>query len=194
MAEDHTGGVEVHFFETPAGWRAWLEANHASETEVYVGFRRKASGLPTMSWSEAVDEALCFGWIDGVRRGVDETSYCNRFTPRKKGSTWSNVNVEKVARLTAEGRMRPPGVAAFEARERVGVYSHEAPQALSPEYEARLRADAAAWADWSSRPPSYRRQAAHWVASAKREETRERRLAQLIESCAAGVKVPPLSY
>ena len=183
----------MHFFETPAEWRAWLEANHASETEVYVGFRRKASGLPTMTWSEAVDEALCFGWIDGVRRGVDDTSYCNRFTPRTKRSTWSNVNVEKVAALTAQGNMRPPGIAAFEARGRVGVYSHEAPQALSPEYEARLRADAAAWEDWSSRPPSYRRQAAHWVASAKREETRERRLAQLIECSGQGRTVPPLT-
>jgi uncharacterized protein YdeI (YjbR/CyaY-like superfamily) len=195
MAPDHTGGVQVLFFETPAEWRAWLEEHHATETEVLVGFRRKASGLPTMTWSEAVDEALCFGWIDGVRRGVDETSYCNRFTPRKPRSTWSRVNIDKVARLTAEGRMRPAGMAAFEARteERSGIYSHERPQALPPELEARLREHAAAWADWSARPPSYRRQASHWVASAKREETRERRLAQLIESCAAGRKVPPLS-
>jgi uncharacterized protein YdeI (YjbR/CyaY-like superfamily) len=193
MAADHTGGVEVHFFETPAEWRAWLEAHHGSETEVFVGFRRKASGLPTMTWSEAVDEALCFGWIDGVRRGVDGTSYCNRFTPRRRGSTWSRVNVGKVEALTAQGKMRPPGIAAFEARERVGVYSHEAPQALSPVYEARLRADAAAWEDWSSRAPSYRRQAAHWVASAKREATRERRLAQLIEASGEGRKVGPLS-
>jgi uncharacterized protein YdeI (YjbR/CyaY-like superfamily) len=185
--------VQVLFFETPEQWRAWLEEHHEAETQVYVGFRLKASGLPTMTWSEAVDEALCFGWIDGVRRSVDETSYCNRFTPRRKGSTWSRVNVDKVARLTEQGRMRPAGVSAFEARERVGVYSHEQPQPLPPEYEARLRADATAWEDWSSRPPSYRRQAAHWVASAKREETRERRLAQLIESCAAGRKVPPLS-
>jgi uncharacterized protein YdeI (YjbR/CyaY-like superfamily) len=193
MAADHTGGVEVHFFETPEQWRAWLEEHHDSETEVEVGFRRKASGLPSMTWSESVDEALCFGWIDGVRRGIDETSYRIRFTPRKKGSIWSKVNVENVARLTEQGRMRPAGLAAFEARKKVGVYSHERPQALPPEYEARLRANAAAWEDWSARAPSYRRQAAHWVASAKREETRERRLAQLIESCAAGRKVAPLS-
>lgn len=188
--------MEARFFETPAEWRAWLEANHATETEVEVGFRRKASGLPSMTWSESVDEALCFGWIDGVRRGIDETSYRIRFTPRKKGSIWSKVNVEKVAQLTAAGRMRPPGLAAFEARTeaRSGIYSHERPQTLPPEYEARLRANAAAWDDWSARPKTYRRQAAHWVASAKREETRERRLAQLIESCAAGRKVPPLSY
>jgi uncharacterized protein YdeI (YjbR/CyaY-like superfamily) len=187
--------VEVHFFETPEQWRAWLEEHHTTETEVHVGFRRKATGLPTMTWSDAVDEALCFGWIDGVRRGIDEISYYNRFTPRRKRSTWSRVNIDKVARLTAEGRMRPAGVAAFEARTEAntGVYSHERPQALSPEHEARLRAETAAWEDWSSRPPSYRRQAAHWVASAKREETRERRLAQLIEACAAGRPVPPLS-
>jgi len=184
----------VRFFETPAEWRGWLEANHDREREVYVGFRRKASGLPTMTWSEAVDEALCFGWIDGVRRGVDETSYCNRFTPRTARSTWSRINVDKVARLTEEGRMMPAGIAAFEARERVGVYSHERPQEMPPGYEERLRADAAAWEDWCSRPPSYRRQASHWVASAKREATRERRLAELIESCAEGRKVRPLSY
>ena len=186
--------MEVHFFETPAEWRAWLEEHHASETEALVGFRRKATGLPTMTWSDAVDEALCFGWIDGVRRGIDETSYYNRFTPRRKRSTWSRINMEKVVRLTKEGRMRPAGIAAFEARTdtNIGIYSHERPQTLPPEYEARLRADAAAWEHWSSRSPSYRRQAAHWVASAKREETRERRLAQLIESCAAGRPVPPL--
>ena len=106
----------MHFFETPEQWRAWLEEHHATETEVHVGFRRKASGLPTMTWSDAVDEALCFGWIDGVRRGIDEISYYNRFTPRRTRSTWSRVNIDKVARLTAEGRMRPAGVAAFEAR------------------------------------------------------------------------------
>ena len=188
--------MEVHFFETPEAWRAWLEEHHGTETEVEVGFRRRGSGMPSMTWSESVDEALCFGWIDGVRRGIDETSYRIRFTPRKKRSTWSKVNIEKIAALTAQGRMRPAGLAAFEARteDNSGIYSHERPQALPPEYEARLREHAAAWEDWSSRSPSYRRQAAHWVASAKREETRERRLAQLIESCAAGRKVPPLSY
>lgn len=186
--------MEARFFETPAEWRAWLEAHHETAAELEVGFHRKASGRPSITWKESVDEALCFGWIDGVRRGIDETSYRIRFTPRKKGSTWSKVNVDNVARLTQDGRMRPAGLAAFEARETVGVYSHEDPQALPPEFEARLRADAAAWEDWTSRAPSYRRQASHWVASAKREETRERRLAQLIESCAAGRKVPPLSY
>src|SRR4051794_21253334 len=105
MGADHTGAVEPLFFETPAEWRAWLEEHHGSAAEVEVGFRRKASGLPTITWSEAVDEALCFGWIDGVRRGIDETGYRIRFTPRKKRSVWSKVNIENVARLTEQGRM-----------------------------------------------------------------------------------------
>ena len=187
--------MEAHFFETPEAWRAWLEAHHDSETEVEVGFHRRASGLPSITWSESVDEALCFGWIDGVRRGIDETSYRIRFTPRKRRSTWSKVNIEKVAELTGKGRMRPAGIAAFEARteDKSAIYSYERPQALPPEYEERLRADAGAWEWFSGRSPSYRRMAAHWVASAKREATRERRLAQLIECSAAGRPVPPLS-
>jgi uncharacterized protein YdeI (YjbR/CyaY-like superfamily) len=107
--------MEIHFFESPEEWRAWLAENHATATEVEVGFRRKATGLPTMTWSEAVDEALCFGWIDGIRHRVDETSYRNRFTPRKARSTWSEINIAKVKALIEEGRMQPPGLAAYEA-------------------------------------------------------------------------------
>jgi uncharacterized protein YdeI (YjbR/CyaY-like superfamily) len=150
-----------------------------------------------MTWPEAVDEALCFGWIDGVRHSVDETSYRNRFTPRRPGSNWSRVNVAKVEALVAQGRMRPAGLKAFEARTaaRSGVYSfeQERPAELAPEYLEQVRADAAAWADFSARPPSYRRQVAHWVMSAKREETRQRRLATLIESSGQGRTVPPLT-
>jgi uncharacterized protein YdeI (YjbR/CyaY-like superfamily) len=190
--------VEVLFFETTEQWRAWLEEHHETETEVHVGFRRKASGLPTMTWSDAVDEALCFGWIDGVRRGIDETSYYNRFTPRRRRSTWSRVNVEKVARLTGEGRMRPAGIAAFEARTDAdtGVYSFEQaerPDRLPPEYDAELAAHPAAAEDFAARAPSYRRAVVHWVTSAKREETRRRRLAQLVECSAQGRTVPPLT-
>jgi uncharacterized protein YdeI (YjbR/CyaY-like superfamily) len=189
--------VEVLFFETPAEWRAWLEEHHATATEVEVGFRKRATGLPSMTWSEAVDEALCFGWIDGVRHSVDETSYRNRFTPRRPGSNWSRVNIAKVQALIEQRRMRAAGLKAFEARTdaRSGVYSFEQERAteLPPEYVARLRADAAAWADYSARPPSYRRQVAHWIMSAKREETRERRLAKLIESSGQGRAVPPLT-
>jgi uncharacterized protein YdeI (YjbR/CyaY-like superfamily) len=184
----------VHFFETPGEWRAWLEANHETAAEVEVGFRRKATGLPTMTWPQAVDEALCFGWIDGVRRGIDETSYKNRFTPRKPRSNWSRVNIAKYRALEAAGKVHPAGRAAFE-RGVPSEYSFERdePAELEPEMEARLRADVAAWADWSARPPGYRKTALHWVMSAKRPETRERRLGTLIECSRAGRKVPPLS-
>jgi uncharacterized protein YdeI (YjbR/CyaY-like superfamily) len=189
--------MEVHFFETPAQWRAWLEANHDTATEVEVGFRRRATGLPTMTWSEAVDEALCFGWIDGVRHSIDETSYRNRFTPRKPTSTWSKVNIAKVQALEAAGKMRPPGRAAFERRTEAnsGIYSFEGDRAeeLPEPYAAVLAADAEASADFAARPRWYRRAVVHWVTSAKREATRERRLAQLVECSAQGREVPPLS-
>jgi uncharacterized protein YdeI (YjbR/CyaY-like superfamily) len=189
--------MEVHFFETPAQWRAWLEANHDTATEVEVGFRRRATGLPTMTWSEAVDEALCFGWIDGVRHSIDETSYRNRFTPRKPTSTWSKVNIAKVQALEAAGKMRPPGRAAFERRTEAnsGIYSFEGDRAeeLPEPYAAVLAADAEASADFAARPRWYRRAVVHWVTGAKREATRERRLAQLVECSAQGREVPPLS-
>jgi uncharacterized protein YdeI (YjbR/CyaY-like superfamily) len=188
--------VEVHFFETPAEWRAWLEANHETATEVEVGFRRKATGLPSMTWSESVDEALCFGWIDGVRHSIDDTSYRNRFTPRKPRSTWSKVNIAKVQALEAAGRMTPAGRAAFERRteENSGVYSFEGERAdaLPEPYAAVLAADEAARAYFAAAPRSYRRAAVHWVTSAKREATRERRLAELVACSAAGEEVPPL--
>jgi uncharacterized protein YdeI (YjbR/CyaY-like superfamily) len=188
--------MEVRFFETPAEWRAWLEANHATAAEVEVGFRRKATGLPTMTWSEAVDEALCFGWIDGVRHSIDDTSYRNRFTPRKPTSTWSNVNIAKVAALEAAGRMTDAGRAAFARRTEAnsGVYSFEGDRAeeLPEPYAAVLAAEPRAAADFAARPRWYRRAVVHWVTSAKREATRERRLAQLIDSSRAGEEVPPL--
>ncbi len=183
----------MHFFETPEEWRAWLAEHHETATEVEVGFRRKATGLPTMTWPEAVDVALCFGWIDGVRRSIDETSYRNRFTPRKARSNWSKVNLAKYAALEAAGKVHPAGRAAYE-RGVPSDYSFESePKELAPEYEAKLRADEAAWADWSARPPGYRRTVTHWLMSAKREDTRERRLATLVECSRAGRKVPPLS-
>ena len=180
------------FFPTPVKWRAWLEKNHDSKSEVLVGFHRKASGLPTMTWSEAVDQALCFGWIDGVRRSIDETSYYNRFTPRRPNSNWSAVNIKKVEQLTKQGLMHPAGVAAFERRskERSKSYSYErANSKLNASYEKRFRARKGAWAFWESQPPGYRRTATWWVVSAKREETRERRLATLIEDSANGRRI-----
>jgi uncharacterized protein YdeI (YjbR/CyaY-like superfamily) len=175
-------------------FRAWLEQNHETATEIEVVFYKKGSGKPSMTWSESVDEALSFGWIDGVRRGRDEESYTIRFTPRKPRSTWSKVNVEKARRLIAHGLMRPAGVAAFERRtdDNTGIYSFENETELAPEYEARLRANKAAADYFDSRPPWYRRTAIHLVMSAKREETRERRLVALIEDSAAGRDIKQL--
>jgi uncharacterized protein YdeI (YjbR/CyaY-like superfamily) len=155
---------------------------------------KKHTGKRAMSWSEAVDQALCFGWIDGRANAIDEDSYMQRFTPRRPGSNWSKINIAKVAKLTEEGRMRPAGLRAFEARkeDRSGVYSFERDATLPEEYEERIRANAAAWEYWEARPPGYRRTATHWVMSAKREETRERRLNQLIEDCAGGQHIKPL--
>jgi uncharacterized protein YdeI (YjbR/CyaY-like superfamily) len=188
--------VEVLFFETPGQWREWLEANHATAAEVEVGFRRKATGLPTMTWSEAVDEALCFGWIDGVRHSIDETSYRNRFTPRKPSSTWSKVNIAKVQALEAAGKMTGAGRTAFARRTEAnsGIYSFEGDRAeVLPEPYARvLAADGAASEYFAGRPRWYRRAVVHWVTSAKREATRERRLAELVECSARGEDVPPL--
>jgi uncharacterized protein YdeI (YjbR/CyaY-like superfamily) len=162
-----------------------------------VVFYKKGSGKPSMTWSESVDEALCFGWIDGVRRRRDDESYTIRFTPRKARSTWSKVNVAKVEELKKRGLMRPAGLAAYERRtqDNTGVYSFErdTPAVLPPEYEERLRKDPAAAEYFDSRPPGYRRTATHWVVSAKREETRQRRLAQLVQCSAERRDVPPLA-
>jgi uncharacterized protein YdeI (YjbR/CyaY-like superfamily) len=162
---------------------------------VFVGYWKKATGKQTMTWSQAVDEALCFGWIDGVMRRIDHERHMQRFTPRRPGSNWSKVNIAKVAKLEEAGLMRPAGRKAFAAREedKSGVYAFERKDTaqLPAQFEERLRANGAAWDYWEGRPPSYRRTATHWVVSAKREETRERRLAQLIESSAAGRHAPP---
>jgi uncharacterized protein YdeI (YjbR/CyaY-like superfamily) len=188
---------EPIYFESPAAFRAWLEEHHATETEVWVGMWKKATGKQGLSWAQAVDEALCFGWIDGVMRRVDDERHIQRFSPRKPSSNWSAINIANVERLRKEGRMRPAGEAAFARRrdDRTAVYSHEQrrnPQ-LSPEEQAQLEADEAAWAYFSARPPSYRRQATWWVISAKRPETRARRLATLIADSAAGRPIKPLT-
>jgi uncharacterized protein YdeI (YjbR/CyaY-like superfamily) len=171
--------------------RDWFDANHATADELWLGYWKKATGRPTVTWSEAVDEALCVGWIDSVRYSIDAERSAQRFTPRRQGSIWSAVNVAKVAALTEQGRMRPAGIAAFEARspERTAIYAHEREHAaFSDEETARFQAHEAAWSSWERLAPSYRRSATHWVTSAKREETRARRLEQLIESSAAGRK------
>lgn len=174
------------FFETPAEFRAWLEANHATADELWVGYYRKSTGRPSMTWPESVDQALCFGWIDGIRRRIDDESYTNRFTPRRKGSNWSLVNTRRALELIEAGLMQPAGLSAFEARQSDGYSYESGPEGLAEPYESELRRHPAVWEYWQAQPPHYRRGSAHWVMSAKREETRQRRLATLIEDSAAG--------
>jgi uncharacterized protein YdeI (YjbR/CyaY-like superfamily) len=184
--------MEAIYFASPAELRAWLEANHETATELLVGFYRKETGRPSVTWPEVVDEALCVGWIDGIRKGVDAQRYTIRLTPRKRGSIWSAVNIRNVERLIAEGRMRPAGLAAFERRDdaRSRGYSHErATATIPPELEARFRAHPDAWAFWAAQPPGYRKTFAWWIVSARRDETRERRLDELIAECAAGRRI-----
>ena len=186
---------DVRFFATPAELRDWFDANHLTHDELWLGYYKKASGRASVDWSQVVDECLCVGWIDGVRKSIDDEVSVQRLTPRRKGSTWSAINVAKVAKLTEEGRMRPAGLTAFAARTdgNTGIYSYErAAAAFSDDEEARFRADEAAWADWEKRPAGYRRTATHWVTSAKQAPTRERRLATLIEDSRAGRRVRPL--
>ena len=188
--------MEPVFFANSAAFRRWLAKNHATASELWVGFYKKGSGEKGITYPEAVDEALCFGWIDGIKKGVDERSYTNRFTPRKRGSTWSNINTRRVAELIADGRMTPAGQKAFDARreEKSGVYSFEQKDApaLTPAQEKRFRANKAAWKFFSSQPPGYRRIALWWVISAKREETREKRLSTLIADSDAGLRIAQL--
>lgn len=184
------------FFETSADLREWLAANHDTADELWVGMYRKASGRPSISWPEVVDEALCHGWIDGIRRGIDETSYMNRITPRRKRSNWSAVNIRRVGELEAAGRMTDAGRRAFalrdEAKSRIYSYEREASR-FDDEAEATFRANTAAWSWFGQAAPYYRKAAVYWVMSAKRPETRGRRLATLIEHAKRGQKVPPLT-
>lgn len=184
------------YFESPAAFRRWLEAHHDSAGELLVGYHKAHTGRPSLTWPESVDEALCVGWIDGIRRRVDDDRYTIRFTPRRRHSIWSLVNIRRVAALTAEGRMRPAGLRAFEARrdERSGVYSFErpAPAALGEADEQRFKTHRKAWAFFQSQPPGYRKTAMHWVTSAKKAETRDKRLATLIADSEAGLRIAQL--
>jgi uncharacterized protein YdeI (YjbR/CyaY-like superfamily) len=180
------------YFRSPAEFRAWLKANHERAEEIWVGFYKKHTGKQGMSWSEAVDQALCFGWIDSVLRRVDDERHVQRFTPRRPNSIWSRVNVTKVKALEAAGLMHPAGMAPFLARgaEHEEGYSVAARDTeLSSAYRGRFEANIVAWGWYRTQAVSYQRQTAHWVMSAKREETRERRLEQLIADSAAGVRV-----
>ena len=185
------------FFATPEEFRVWLHEHHATARELWVGYYKKGTGRPSITWPESVDVALCYGWIDGVRRSVDSDSYTNRFTPRKPTSHWSAVNIGRVEELTAQGRMQPAGLAAFARRkdETSAIHSYEQREqaALEEAEEQQLRADAAAWQFFQAQPRSYRQAAIRWVISAKRAETRQSRLARLIEDSAQGRTVPPLT-
>ena len=181
--------TEPTFFATPEEFRAWLDAHHETESELLVGFWKRGSGKPSITWPQSVDEALSFGWIDGVRRSLGHEAYTIRFTPRKARSTWSAVNVRRMGELTAEGRVRPAGRRAFEARsdDKTAIYAYEqrAPELTEP-YAGELRANAAAWEFWQKQAPWYRKTASWWITSAKKEETRRKRLATLIDDCAHG--------
>lgn len=186
---------DVLFFERPDQLRDWFDANHETAAELWLGYHKKATGRPTISWSEAVDEALCVGWIDSVRYSLDDERSAQRFTPRRKDSIWSAINVKKVAQLTEQGRMRAAGLAAFEARspEKTAIYSYEREvAALTDDEAATIRANEDAWVDWERRPPSYRKAITHWISSAKLPATRARRLDALIAASAAGEPVGPM--
>lgn len=188
---------KILFFATPDDLRAWLEQHHAVEEELMVGFYKRNSGKPSITWAESVDCALSYGWIDGVRNSIDEISYRIRFTPRKPTSTWSAINVKRVAELTKLGLMRPAGMRAFEARkgDKTGIYAYEQRHnaRLTPAFEKQFRANKKAWEFFQSQPPWYQRTAAYRVISAKQDETRQKRLDQLIKDSAASRTIKELT-
>ncbi len=184
--------MEPTFFATQADFRAWLKENHLSHKELLVGFYKKDSGIPSMTWPESVDQALCFGWIDGVRKSRDEVSYTIRFTPRKPTSIWSSINIAKVEKLTEKGFMMPEGIAAFELRKahKSSIYSYEKEEVpLSTEYEEIFKKEKKAWAFFTKQPPGYKRQMIHRIMDAKQERTRLVRLEKLINNSKEGKRL-----
>jgi uncharacterized protein YdeI (YjbR/CyaY-like superfamily) len=185
--------MKIQFFKSPGDFRKWLEKHHAGTPELWVGYYKKSSGRPSITWPESVDEALCFGWIDGLRKRVDEFSYTIRFTPRRTGSIWSAVNVKRARELGDQGLMKPAGLKAFEARKenKSGIYSYEQrSDKLPAPYQKRLRQNKTAWDFFQAQTPSYRKAAGWWVVSAKKEETRLKRLESLIEYSEQGGLIP----
>ena len=179
--------TNVRFFKTPAELRKWFRANHKTAEELWVGFYRKDSGRPSLTWPEAVDEALCVGWIDGVRYKLDDVSFTNRFSPRRKGSTWSVINIARVDALAKEKRMRPTGLAAFAERKtfRSGIYAYEQrPQTLPEPYAGLMQKQRRAWDFFQAQPPGYRKLMTWYVVSAKKDETRMQRFQRLLDACA----------
>jgi uncharacterized protein YdeI (YjbR/CyaY-like superfamily) len=184
--------TDVTFFPTPADLRKWFRANHAKASELWVGFHTKDSGTPSITWPESVDEALCVGWIDGIRKSLGPDRYTIRFTPRRKRSIWSAVNIRRATVLTAEKRMRPAGAQAFAARQenRSGIYAYEQRRdRLEEPYAGLLKKDKAAWTFFEAQPPSYRKVIGWWIVSAKKEETRRERLKKLIDASAKGTRL-----
>jgi uncharacterized protein YdeI (YjbR/CyaY-like superfamily) len=184
--------IKPTFFATPAQFRKWLAKHHASATELWVGFYKKSTGKPSITWPEAVDQALCFGWIDGIRKSIDDDSYTNRFTPRRAGSIWSAVNTKRAKELIELGEMQPAGAKAFGARDvkKTNLYSFERDKVeLPPAMLKKFRANKKAWSFFESQPPSYRKPVTWWVISAKQAATQERRLAQLIEDSGRGERI-----
>jgi uncharacterized protein YdeI (YjbR/CyaY-like superfamily) len=189
--------MEPRFFASGKDFRKWLQANHEKEKELLVGFYKVGSGKPSMSWSESVDEALCFGWIDGVRRSLGEESYCIRFTPRKPGSIWSAVNIKKMEMLAKLGQLHPAGTAAFSKRvqNKSAIYAYEkAPVVLDKNFEKKFKSNKKAWAFFQSQAPSYQRTAIHWVMSAKQEATRLNRFQTLVEDSEQCLKAKPYRF
>ena len=182
------------FFKTPDAFRKWMEENHEAKEEVNVGFFKVGSGKSSITWPDSVDVALCFGWIDGVRRSIDADSYQIRFTPRKKSSIWSNVNIHKVNELKKHGLMHPAGMKAFEMRQekKSGIYAYERTVGaeLPQDYEKKFKANRKAWEFFQKQPPWYRRTSFHRIVSAKQETTRMKRLLKLIEDSANGIGAP----
>jgi uncharacterized protein YdeI (YjbR/CyaY-like superfamily) len=189
--------VTPEFFATPAQFRAWLKANHTRRQELWVGFYKRETGLPSITWPESVDVALCYGWIDGIRKSIDEKSYMIRFTPRKERSKWSAVNLKRMRQLIDTGLMHPAGLKAFTERkqEAPGEYSYEQRNKIEfdPIQEKLFRANDKAWNFYQSQPNWYRKTSLWWVVSAKKEETRQRRLTQLIQSSEQGKTIAPLT-
>ncbi len=184
------------FFRAPSEFHEWLARHHAAANELLVGFYKKDSGKPSITWPESVDEALCFGWIDGIRRSIDDKSYIIRFTPRKSRSTWSSVNINRAKALIAQGRMQPAGLKSFEARRenRSGIYSYEQRRVeLEEPYNHLLKRNKDAWKFFRDQPPSYRKVAGWWIISAKKEETRLKRLEKLTALSAQGKRLPEVS-
>jgi uncharacterized protein YdeI (YjbR/CyaY-like superfamily) len=185
--------VAAIFFQTSAAFREWLEQHHGRADEVWVGYYKKGSGKRTITWSESVDEALCYGWIDGVRQSIDNISYWIRFTPRKPGSVWSSVNMKRAQALIEQGRMQPDGLKAYHARKenKSGIYSYEQRRVdLEEPYNGLLKKNKAAWAFFQIQPASYRKAVSWWIISAKKEETRLKRLGKFIVNSVQGQQLP----